>query len=217
MWNERISNLIEKINYVTNQENINRDIEFQNQLKNKVLELNKAVNQQLELYLLSNEKLAFIHSDETMKLISSFIEAINEQLNAKKFDKSRVKNINKLRNNLEASISDNWDIFYYDYTYDTISLLNTFKDVIPDKINILLTDIKNAQSWNTITLDKITKLDKSLKESMSIISSVNSDPKITAFLTKVNSGIATFSDIDQDIADWIREENLSNRISIKFM
>lgn len=217
MWNERITSLIDKINYVANQVTIKNEIELQNSLKKKVLEINKAINHQLELYEISNKKCSFVYSDETKKIISDFIEAIDAQLNAKKFDKFRVNNINKKKNEFDTKIRANWNDFYSDYTYDTVRLLNVFKGVRPDRINTLLVDINNAHSWDNITLEKITKLDNSMKESITIISSINSDPKIYAFLTKMNSGNATFLDIDQDIIDWIRDKNISDRISIKFM
>lgn len=77
--------------------------------------------------------------------------------------------------------------------------------------------IKKAESWNT-TIDNYNYLKQGIAEADKILEDLDldEDSEILLFLKLVREGKATILNLTDEILDWIKTENLANKMHINF-
>lgn len=119
---------------------------------------------------------------------------------------------------IQEQVKKEWAKHYPSIVESISSTLKIIQKIDPIQITKCLFDIRSAEQWlNTDDdLPHLKALANALESSHGIITKLNLDQEITAFLTKVSSNAATLNDLTDTILAWIRSENLSDRIEISF-
>lgn len=119
---------------------------------------------------------------------------------------------------IQEQIKKEWGQFYPTLAGAICNTLRIIQKIDPPEINKLLHDIQEAAEWqnNDLDLVRLGKLSEALMESKSFIARLALDQEVTRFLTKVSSGTASLSDLTDRILEWIKKENLTERIKISF-
>lgn len=215
MLNQRINTLINQIKIIKDNssflENQNRQKQVDNKYKIVVQEFNYLINQ----YIMMVHVIDFKLCDESVDQIREITLILNEVIKDGQAQEKLVNSASNKLVNLKIKVKNEWIYYYQKLTTGIISSLNIFKNVKPEEVNRYLDDLNTAQTWESANEIHVSKLKHSIDEAKVFIEK-NSDNNINEFLNKIHSGRAKLSDITPEVYKWIREENLEDKILIKF-
>lgn len=121
---------------------------------------------------------------------------------------------------LYAVMGQEWNEYYTKSTSNILGLIEAVKGILPDetKASYATNKIKKAATWNK-SIENLNYLKQGLEEAKQILTEINLDENssILAFLKLVSEGNATIADLTDEILEWIKKENLSSKIGIRFI
>lgn len=163
------------------------------------------------------ENTSFKPSDNIRRVLLGFCEEGEKIINSEiAKDASTTLLINNCKRTYTL-LEEEWINYYDGKTTSIISMLDTIKEIAPDKIKLQyeINKIKKGSNWNT-DISSLKHMKSGLLEAKSIIDGLALDDSIIHFLKLVGNGEATINDLSQEILSWISEENLSEKLLIRF-
>ena len=139
------------------------------------------------------------------------IETGFAQDNKIKFLSSEVKSTRDL-------FSEEWGVYYKNFSEKKISTLTTVQSITPDKEKTGYV-IKKIQAGGTIDFESgknARLLSEGISEGDKIIQGLGLNDEILDFLDKVSDGRAQITDLTDTVTTWIQNEDLLNKFNICF-
>lgn len=183
--------------------------------KQLVLGLKKTVSE-VDLAVKNSD---FRPSANVISALRSFLSSCDKVIQVGAANEATTQYISSETKKLYAVIGQEWSEYYSKTSSHIISLLDTVKNILKDenKAVYAVNKIKKAASWNT-TIDNYNYLKQGLAEADQILNDLDldEDSDILAFLKLVSAGNATIMDLTDEILEWIKAENLGDKMFINF-
>ena len=177
------------------------------------------LKQMIDEVNLAVENSEFKPSANVINTLKSFLGACEKVVQIGAANNATTQYISSESKKLYTVIGQEWTEFYLKETANILSLLDTVKGIIPDENKAIYAThkIKKAESWNT-TIDNYTYLKQGIAEADKILEDLDldEDSEILLFLKLVREGKATILNLTDEILDWIKTENLANKMHINF-
>ena len=126
--------------------------------------------------------------------------------------------VSKVENELKVvliSIRKEWSKQYVNLTSATVSTLKVIAGVDTEKVSYCLDGIAKGENWTT-DINEFQTMNKSMADANTLISGLGLDEQIISFLQKMNSGKATIADLDDEVMNWLRTEELDKKVKLSF-
>ena len=177
-------------------------------LKKTILEVNLAV-----------ENSDFRPSANVISALKSFLASCDKVIQGGVANEATTQYISNESKKLYAVIGQEWSEYYTEVTSHIISLLDTVKSILKDENKAIyaINKIKKAANWNT-SIDNYNYLKKGLAEADQILDDLDleENSEVLVFLKLVSTGNATILDLSDEILEWIKTENLGDKMFINF-
>ena len=183
--------------------------------KQLVLSLKKTIGE-VDLAVKNSD---FRPSAYVVSALKSVLASCDKVIQVGAADETTTQNISAESKKLYAVIGQEWSDYYTQMSSHIISLIDTVKSILKDenKAVYAVNKIKKAATWNT-TIDNYNYLKQGLAEADQILNDLDlgEDSAVLAFLRLVSEGNATILDLTDEILEWIKYENLGDKMFIKF-
>lgn len=183
--------------------------------KQLVLGLKKMV-EEVDLAIKNSD---FRPSANAISALKSFLDFCDKIIQVGAANEATTQYISTEFKKLYAVIGQEWFEYYSKMYAHIISLLDTVKSILNDenKAVYAINKIKKAANWNT-TIDNYNYLKQGLAEADQILNDLDldEDSEVLAFLKLVSAGNATILDLTDEILEWIKTENLGDKMFINF-
>ena len=113
------------------------------------------------------------------------------------------------------SIAKEWETFYRTNNSDLINGLNIIVLVhpTPNVVRSCITAFNKCEKW-PLTLESIDSYKEARQIAGVLLKEMRFDDEIRDFLTKVRDKKATLTDITPSILEWIKTENIADKVSL---
>lgn len=108
-----------------------------------------------------------------------------------------------------------WAKHYQALTGSTVSTLKTIKGLDENNITPCIAKIDAASAWDS-TVTTLINLHDALIQANEIIQDLKLDQEVTTFLGKITAGRATLEDLNENVLQWLRNEQLLSKIKLAF-
>ncbi len=184
--------------------------------KQLVLGLKKTV-EEVDLAVKNSD---FRPSANVVSALKSFLESCDKVIQVGAANEATTQYISSESKKLYAVIGQEWSEYYTQTSSHIISLIDTVKSILKDENKAAVyavNKIKKAATWNT-TIDNYNYLKQGLAEAVQILNDLDldEDSAVLAFLKLVSEGNATILDLTDEILEWIKTENLGDKMFINF-
>lgn len=183
--------------------------------KQLVLGLKKTVSE-VDLAVKNSE---FRPSANVISALKSFLGSCDKVIQVGAANEATTQYISTESKKLYAILGQEWSEYYTQMSSHIISLLDTVKSILKDenKAVYAVNKIKKASNWNT-SIDNYNYLKQGLAEADQILDDLDldEDSEVLAFLKLVSAGNATILDLTDEILEWIKTENLGDKMFINF-
>ena len=183
--------------------------------KQLVLGLKKTVSE----VDLAVQNSGFRPSANVISALKSFLGSCDKVIQVGAANEATTQYISTESKKLYAVIGQEWSEYYSKMSSHIISLLDTVKSILKDenKAVYAVNKIKKAANWNT-SIDNYNYLNQGLAEADQILNDLDldEDSEVLAFLKLVSAGNATIMDLTDEILEWIKAENLGDKMFINF-
>ena len=161
----------------------------------------------------------FRPSANVISALKSFLASCDKVIQVGAANEATTQYISTESKKLYAVMGQEWSEYYTKMSSHVISLLDTVKSILKDenKAVYAVNKIKKAANWNT-SLDNYNYLKQGLAEADQILEDLDldEDSEVLAFLKLVSAGNATILDLTDEILEWIKTENLGDKMYINF-
>lgn len=177
------------------------------------------LKQMIDEVNLAVENSDFVPSANVVSALKSFLNSCDKIVQEGAANSATTQYISAELKKLYVVIGQEWVSYYESATTNILSLLNTVKGIIPDENMAIYSanKIKKAANWNK-TIENYDYLKQGISEADKILDELGleEDSEILSFLKLVSDGKATIMDLTDDILEWIKKENLADKIYISF-
>ena len=177
------------------------------------------LKQMIDEVNLAVENSEFRPSANVISALKSFLGSCDKVVQIGAANNATTQYITSESKKLYAVIGQEWAEYYLKATANILSLLDTVKGIIPDENKAIYATnkIKKAASWNT-SIDNYNYLKQGIAEADKILDDLDldEDSEILAFLKLVSEGKATILNLTEEILNWIKTENLADKLYINF-
>ena len=161
----------------------------------------------------------FRPSANVISALKSFLASCDKVIQVGAANEATTQYISTESKKMYAVMGQEWSEYYTKMSSHVISLLDTVKSILKDenKAVYAVNKIKKAANWNT-SLDNYNYLKQGLAEADQILEDLDldEDSEVLAFLKLVSAGNATILDLTDEILEWIKTENLGDKMYINF-
>ena len=161
----------------------------------------------------------FRPSANVISALKSFLSSCDKVIQVGAANEATTQYISAESKKLYAVIGQEWSEYYTKTSSNIISLLDTVKSILKDenKAVYAVNKIKKAANWNT-AIGNYNYLKQGLAEADQILDDLDldEDSEVLAFLKLVSAGNATILDLTDEILEWIKAENLGDKMFINF-
>lgn len=161
----------------------------------------------------------FRPSTNVVSALKSFLASCDKVIQVGAANEATTQYISAESKKLYAVMGQEWSEYYTKMSSHVISLLDTVKSILKDenKAVYAVNKIKKAANWNT-SIDNYNYLKQGLAEADQILEDLDldEDSEVLAFLKLVSAGNATILDLTDEILEWIKTENLGDKMYIHF-
>lgn len=164
-------------------------------------------------YILVKRNFDFMFQTDTAELLQYLIDYSNNVFNNKV-----VSNLKTFKNKSDEFVNKaekEWETFCKEKNSELVSGLNiivlVYRD--PNVVKCCINALNKCEKW-PLTQGVIDLYDKAYKQADVLLNEMHFDDEIRDFLIKVRDKNATLADITPPIMDWIRAENISDKVSL---
>lgn len=167
----------------------------------------------IKSYVLAKKNFNFALNEEMTTLLQYLMS-----YSKKAFDSKKVVDPNSFMKKSQSFIrliDNGWNDFFEIKNSEMIDELNIIALVYPypSKVRNCIKAFNDCKKL-PLTQEKINEYENAKKSTENIISEIRFDKEIKEFLIKVRDKKATFADISPSILEWIKSENISEKITL---
>lgn len=151
------------------------------------------------------------YSPELISLLSSLQSAGKRSL----VEQDHVDKAIRTYNIVQDKIRKEWAKHHQALTGSTVSTLKTIKGLDEIRINSCITKVEAAAAWDS-AVGKLMNLAAALAQANEIIQNLSLDQEVIAFLDKITAGKATLADLNENVLQWMQNEQLLSKIKLSF-
>ncbi len=158
-------------------------------------------------------------SEKSAEIIASTLELLRSQEKAIESglaNQDEVVKAEAVYKTLQANMKKEWAKQYARITGATISTLEAIKGIDSENVSACLQKIQAAESWD-IGVGRFQSMMTGIESADQLINKLGLDDETILFLRNTNAGKATLKDLNDKVLNWIRSENLENKIRISFV
>ena len=164
----------------------------------------------------TKENMQFQLSDAILSDLENLLTEHKTVVRSGFAEKDAIKQAETDFKNIQQSIKKEWSKQYWTLTNATISTLHAISGIDSEHVSECMEGIAKGSAW-TINIRDFKTMEHSLSEAKTLINGLGLDPRIIAFLQKMNNGKATVTDLDDNVLRWLKEESLDQRVKLSFM
>ena len=161
------------------------------------------------------QSLSFDVSETVLSDLRSLLADLKEEASSDFVDSQSVKGINARLGKIQKQMANEW-AEAFPALASVRETLYVVEEIDPEKVGRCLTDLNKAEDW-TNDLSVLSNFSKALRDSESLITSLNMDKTVILFLRKIADGSARLSDVDDEVKLWLEKENLEGRVKLTFV
>lgn len=162
------------------------------------------------------ENLKFEIPDQVRSDVAILLEKLDQVTVNGLADADRLVEADEQYKKVYGEVSKAWKLHYVFLTKSQIGTLKVIKNISGEAAEDLLKEISQAENWCN-KADTYGQLDHALKHADDLITNLNMSQEVELFLKKMNMGRATLNDLDPEVLEWIRHEQLSGKIRLQFV
>ena len=182
----------------------------------KYKDLVARVDSYITVYGFLTKNLNFSPSVDLKENSKALLIELQDVIKEGEADFDKVNSADKNFKAVIKIITTEWEEYYKGLTSNTTNSLKIIGGIDSERVKSCLADIKAADKWN-MDVQIYVKLKNALDIADALIKSLEMEPPIIAFLTKMTSGKATVADLDEDIFAWITKEDIGKKIKLSFV
>lgn len=134
------------------------------------------------------------------------------------FDEAKAINPQQFKQKLEVfidSIAKEWEVFYKANNSELINGLNIIVLVhsTPTVVKNCITVFNKCEKW-PLTTENIDSYMEARQKANDLLKEMRFDDEIKEFLVKIRDKRATLNDITPSILEWIKSENIADKVSL---
>ena len=130
-------------------------------------------------------------------------------------DQEQVEKANKSFLTVHDKVKRAWTKHYQTLTTSTVSTLKIIKGLDEARISSCISKIDAASAWNC-NICTLSALGNALTQADEIIQELKLDQEVIDFLSKITLGKATLADLNDDVLQWLQNEQLLLKIKLSF-
>lgn len=162
---------------------------------------------------------------ETVQYLEESVENMKGIVSTGVVDAETLSSVRQYINRkLNPSLSKEWKDYYLKRISGSLSKLNTLGHLATnaETTALIRTSITNGGEWTGLSLSddginsRLFLFKSALDKIDDLEESLNLSEEIKEFIVKVTSRKARVSDVNDNIIDWIKKENLEDRFVINF-
>lgn len=182
----------------------------------KYKDLVSRIDSYIKVYGFLTNSLNFNPSTELKENSKALLIELQDAIKDGDADAEIVNSADKNFKTVLKTVATEWEQYYKILTSNTTNSLKIIGGIDSEKVKSCLADIKAADKW---ILDEqiYIKLKNALDVANALIKSLEMEPPIITFLTKMTSGKATIADLDESILAWITKEDIGKKIKLSFV
>lgn len=155
-------------------------------------------------------------STECMPELLSLFISLQNTASRGVVDQEQVEKAVKTYNAIQDKTKKDWAKHYQELTGSTVNTLKTIKGLDEVRVNYCISKIEAASAWNS-TIVTLTSLKAGLVQADEIIQNLKLDQEVVTFLSKITSGKATLADLNDNVLQWMQNEQLLTKIQLSFV
>lgn len=167
----------------------------------------------IKSYILAKKNFNFNLQSNTAAALQNLMNYAKET-----FDNAKAVNPSLFKTKSEECvdlIAKEWEAFYKSNNSDLISGLNIIVLVhpTPSVVRSCITTFNRCEKW-PLTQENIESYKEARRRTDKLLKEMRFDDEIRDFLIKVRDKRATLIDITPSILEWIRSENIEDKVSL---
>lgn len=178
-----------------------------------VLSQSKAFVDTLE-YLYLEAKVC--KNNDIINAISELFKMIEEAIASGLAINDEVNKCDNSFKQLSGEMKKEWSKQYASLSSATLSTLDAVKGIDSENVEKCVQKIKNANTWEC-SIKTYKTMFEGIGDAELLIDKLGLDDEIIEFLQKTNSGTATLKNMNDKVLNWLRNENMENKIRISFI
>lgn len=164
----------------------------------------------------ARDNLQFSIADTIQPGLHALLDSLKTIVSTGFVEKDSVTKAETDFKNLQAITKKEWSKHFVSYTSTTTNTLKVISGIDTERINGCIAEIKAAENW-TIDISVLSKLKNAISSANDLINGLSMDQETVLFLTKMTSGKATIADLNDNVLNWIKKENLESKIKLSFL
>ncbi|MEH7238855.1 hypothetical protein [Bacillus sp. JJ1562] len=135
-----------------------------------------------------------------------------------KVNKDEILAFSRPFKTLDDELKMSWINYVHNKNQDTIRLLKQMKNIVsnPQEIDQLVSELTKFENRWPITTNLVNRYDELHDSAKKIISDMKASEGIQEFIGKVAANQATLDDLSDEVILWLRQQQLTNKLVIKF-
>ena len=131
-------------------------------------------------------------------------------------EQEQVNKATNIYNGLHDKIKKEWSKHYQTLSSSTVNTLKAIRGLDDTRISSCINKIEAASMWDA-SVDTLMTLKDAIVQANQLIQSLNLDQEVITFLGKITSGKATLADLNENVLQWMKEEQLLSKIKLSFI
>jgi hypothetical protein len=204
----------EEFKQVDNQRIAAKRMKSYNQFTKEELAICKRI---LESYLALHQMDETIFPKKNLNQQIKQLEVIKKE-GLVQYNREQIKEFTKPIKAIDDELKMNWTHYVKNQNKDIIGLLEQMKRLVknPDQLTTLIVELKRYETKWPVNGNWITRYQDQIINAQKVISDMQASKNVQAFIEKVASNKATLDDLTEEVLAWIKEQQLSNKLVIKF-
>ncbi|RFU70011.1 hypothetical protein [Bacillus sp. V59.32b] len=135
-----------------------------------------------------------------------------------KLNRDEVSSFQRTLKKLDDHWKMRWTVYVQNKNQDLIGLLERLKNIVsnPQEIEQLIMYLKQFETVWPVSSAKLSRYHEYLAQANKVVSDMNASQGVQEFIGKVAANNATIEDLNDEVISWLREQQLTNKLFIKF-
>ena len=135
-----------------------------------------------------------------------------------KYDKDDIYKFSRSFRKLEEDLKMSWTHYVRNKNQDIIGLLERLQNIVsnPQEIKQLIVELKKFENKWPVNSISLNRYHEHLSSAKKVITDMNASKGVQEFIEKVASNRATLDDLTDEVISWLRKQQLTNKLIIKF-
>ena len=173
----------------------------------------------------ASKRLGFKLSQETLDNLEEGIKKIEDVISSGVVDEIELVSTRQhFSKKVNTNLSKEWKDFHQKKTAGLSAKLSSMGGLVqnPNQIVVIKQNITNGSDWSGLSLKddgvhtRLELLSQGISQVDQLEQGLNLSDEIKEFIVRVTSGKARVTDLNQNIIDWISNENLVDKFIISF-